>query len=159
MSSNIIPKTILLRGDPIGAEAAAGAANILPGMLLAVNSAGAVIPHGVSGGQASKLFAREEEYAGGGVETAYANGDRVPYWSCRSGDQVFAILADGHNVAVGDYLQSNGDGTLRPVVAASQSGTTPFAYTAAGIPVARAIQAVNTSGGATATARIKVEII
>lgn len=145
MSSNTTPKTILLRGDPLAGEGL-GAGVILPGHLLERDSGGTISVHSVAEGIASPMFAREEEYAGGGIDTAYADGDRIPYYIGRTGDQFYAILEDGHNVAVGALLESAGDGTLQLV------GT-------AGVAIVRALEAVNTAGGATATARIKVEVI
>lgn len=145
MSSGLTPKTIALRGDPLGSEAQ-GLGAITPGMLLAVNAAGQVIPHNVASGVCGALFAREEEYVGGGIDTPYASLDRVAYWCFRPGDWVYALLEDEQNVAVGAYLESNGAGALQPLTV----GT---------FPIARALEAVSTVGGAVAVARIKVEII
>ena len=156
MASNDTPKTVLLKGDPL-ADEATGAGAILPGHLLERDSAGTVSVHSVASGRAIPMFAREEEYVGGALETAYAAGDRIAYYIGRSGDQFYAILEDGHNVAIGAYLESAGDGTLQPVTPAAQD--TDSNVTFPGNAVVRAVQAVNTSGGAVATARIKVEVI
>ena len=145
MASNDTPKTILLRGERLALEGT-GSGAITPGHLLERDSAGTVSVHSSAAGRAVPLFAREEEYVGGGIDTAYATGDRIAFYACRTGDQVYAILEDGHNVAIGALLESAGDGTLQPV-------------TTDGEPVARALEAVNTSGGATATARIRVEVL
>lgn len=158
MPSNTSPKTILLLGEPMAGEGI-GAGAVIPGNLLERDSGGTVSVHSVAGAVATPLFAREEDYVGGAIDTAFASGDRIPFWYGRSGDQYYAWLADNFNVAIGALLESAGDGTLRPVTAAVQSGTTPFAYTAAGNAIARAVEAVNTTGGATAAARIKVEVI
>lgn len=145
MPSTTIPKTILLTGDPLAGEAL-GAGAITPGMLLERDSGGTVSVHSVAGAVAAAMFAREEEYVGGGIDTAYASGDRIPYYIGRSGDQFYAFLEDGQSVVIGENLESNGAGALQPI------GT-------AGSPVVRALEAVSTVGGAAAIARIKVEVI
>lgn len=145
MTSATTPKTILLRGDPLALEAV-GSGAITPGHLLERDSGGTVSVHSSAAGVASPMFAREEEYVGGGISTAYASGDTIPFYVGRKGDQFYAILADDVVVSVGELLESAGDGTLRPV-------------DTAGEPIVRALEAVNTSGGAVATSRIKVEVI
>jgi len=95
--------------------AAAGA--ITPGMLVELTSAGAVVAHNSAGENALIMFARENEYEGKGINDAYASGDKCHVWIPGRGDQVYAILADGENVAIGDFLESNGEGYLRKFVA------------------------------------------
>lgn len=96
-------------------EIAAGGA-ITPGMLLEVNSAGAVVAHNTAGDTALPMFAKEDEYQGKGINDAYASGDKCHVWIPGKGDQVYAILADGENVAIGDFLESNGEGFLQKLV-------------------------------------------
>jgi len=91
--------------------AAAGA--ITPGMLVELTSAGAVVAHNSAGDNALPMFAKEDEYQGKGVNDAYASGDKCHVWVPGRGDQVYAILADGQNVAIGDFLESNGEGFLQ----------------------------------------------
>lgn len=145
MASGDTPKTVLLKGDPLAQETN-GAGAIIPGHLLERDSGGTVSVHSVAGGRALPMFAREEEYVGGTIDTAYASGDRIPHYTGRAGDWFYAILADNVNAPIGAFLESAGDGTLRLA-------------TTGGFPIARAVQAVNTTGGATATARIKVEVL
>lgn len=145
MSSSNTPKTILLKGDPLAQENT-GAGAILPGHLLERDNTGTVSVHSVPGGRATGMFAREEEYTGGSIDTAYAAGDRIPHYTGRNGDWFYAWLADDQNAVIGSLLESAGDGTLRLL-------------TTDGHPVARAVQAVNTTGGSVATARIKVEVL
>lgn len=98
---------------------AAGA--ITPGMLLALNSSGYVIAHNAAGQNALPMFACEDELQGNGVDDAYASGDKVAVWIPNRGDVVQAILADGENVNIGDYLESNGAGYLQKHVADKES--------------------------------------
>lgn len=189
MPSNDTPKTVVLRGDPVSKEGTANAAGILPGHLLERMSTGNIRVHSTAGGmRPALLFARVEEYTGGGLDTAYASGDRIPMWSCRPGDEVYALVPAGAAaIAIGDMLESAGDGTLRKIanyLTDSSGGTANttvqsvsgaytqaevannFADVAAAINayktavsgVARALQAVDNSGGGSAV-RIKVEIV
>ena len=142
MASNTAPKTVLLKGQPAAYEAEAAGA-ITPGMLLLLNSSGKVIAHnGAAAVNVPALFARELEFAGGSLEEDYASGDLVPYWHCRPGDMVYALLEMGANVAVGALLESNGAGALQAVTA--------------GIAVVQAMEAVDATA---AIKRIKVRVI
>lgn len=153
------PHTILLKGYARSEEAVAAAgSNIKPGMLLQRTTAGTVQPHSTAKGAAVALFAREMDIAGGTIDDVYEDGDTVLMWSCEKGDEVYAWLVDEGNVAIGALLESAGDGSLRTQTAASQLGTGTYDYTPAGQPIARAMQAVNNTGG-TGPVRIKVEIL
>lgn len=156
--SSTTPKTILLRGDNAvhGEANAAADSDIVPGMLLATNADGEVLPHDVAGGAAQRRFAREASYVGGSIDDTFEDGDTVPFWDMNNGDWVYAWLADGAAaVAPGDLLQSAGDGTLEPL-GEGDAGAEPPVY--AGIAVAKAHEAVDNSGGAT-PARIRVEVL
>jgi hypothetical protein len=117
-------------------------------MLIALTSSLTVIPHGTAAGTGantpSPWFAREESYLGGSIDTNYASGDRVAYWDCKPGDQVYALLEASANVAAGVLLESNGAGALQAL--------------SSGAPVARTLEAVNNSGGGTPV-RIRVEVL
>ena len=134
-------------------EYAAGG-TIIPGMLIEENSDGNVIAHSGAGEFAEKIFALEDELQGKGIDDDYIAGDRVQCWIAGRGDQVYAILADGQNVAVGDILESDGNGALEKAVAETAS-----AATYPGSVVAVALEAVDTTNSAVATARIKVRVI
>lgn len=183
--SNAAPKIIALSGHPMRYEYVANAA-ITPGHLVEVMSTGKIRKHATAGGVSpSRWFADLEEYAGGTIDTAYAGGDQVPVLSCRPGDRVYATVAAGAAaIVIGDVLESAGDGSLRKAVnyltAASGTANTTvvdvtnsfvqatlndnFADVAAAINrvapgrVARALEAVDNSGGATEV-RIMVEVL
>ncbi len=88
-------------------------AAIIPGELIQLNSSGNVEVHDVAGGNSLHMFALEDELQGNGINDAYADGDQVQVWIPTRGDQVYAILADGEDVAIGDFLESNGSGELQ----------------------------------------------
>lgn len=138
------PHVILLSGEPERTyEALAGAA-ITPGMLIAKNATGAVIPHAGGTAAAAPLFAREMDLAGGTIDDAYETGDTVVYHHAQRGDRIYAFLADEGTSAIGGLLESAGGGALRPVTT--------------GVPVATALELVNNVGG-TGPVRLKVEVL
>ena len=145
------PSTILLKGSPIAKEGLADA-TIQPGMLLDVSGAGdafnprklRVGPHGTAGGNGPVHIARELEIAGGSIEDAYSEDDTVLYWTAKSGDEYYALLATGSETAPGTLLESAGNGAFREL--------------ASGVALARALETVDNDPG-TAMARVKVEII
>jgi hypothetical protein len=156
MASNTAPKTILLSGNPGCYEGVANAA-IRPGDLIEVMTTGKLRKHATAAGVASALFAREEEYVGGDIDTDYAANDQVAYWSAKKGDRFYAWLKNGENAALGAFLESGGNGSLQVTTHGTGSATTAAAW-----PVARALEAVDNSGGGTgpnSTARIKVEVL
>jgi ABC-type branched-subunit amino acid transport system substrate-binding protein len=144
MTSSTAPKTVLLKGSPLHSERAAKTGEaIKPGMLLEIHSDGTVKKHATAAGQAARRFAREADYVGGAIDDVYDDGENVCIYDCKPGDQIYAWLKAGQNVAKGVYLESAGNGSLRDV------GTT-------GYVVAQALEAVNANGGV--DARIKVEV-
>jgi len=88
-------------------------AALSPGHLLEMNSDGEVLKHATAAGECVRMFAKENELEGETVDDAYAAGDAVQVVFPRAGDVVHARLANGQTVVKGDYLSSNGDGTLK----------------------------------------------
>jgi len=102
---------------PVRDEAIANAA-ITPGHLIELMSTGKVKVHATAGGPVKgAFFAVEDELQGNEIGTAYSSGDLVQYNHFRAGDRVYALLANGNNVAIGDLLESAGDGTLQKWIA------------------------------------------
>lgn len=115
---------------------------ITPGML--VNHAGAadgLLPH--------KRFALENDLIGRGINDNYAVGEVVQVGVCNHGVEVWALLANTENAAVGDRLVSNAAGTLE-VIALAQ---TPLEEVRV---VGFALEALNNTSGA--PARILIEV-
>jgi hypothetical protein len=82
-------------------------AAITPGMLLQLNSDGEIQAHATASGNAFPMFACEDELQGKGIDDAYEAGDVVQVWIPGRGDQVNAIIANGENIHVGDWLSSS----------------------------------------------------
>lgn len=108
--------------DVIEEHVAAAAIN--PGALIEITSLDKVQKHATAAGNAIPMFALEDELQGKGIDEAYALGDPVQCWIPNRGDVVYAILADEQNIAIGDLLVSNGDGTLKKYVSSDDSSYT-----------------------------------
>lgn len=147
----VSPKKIILKGDPIYKERPLKALDnydngkIMPGMLCEYDGI-YVKPHATADGFASAIFAVELAIReGADINTLYdQDGETVELAFCRPGDEVYALLDIGENVAAGALLNSGGNGHLDSTVST--------------YPVARALEAVNNSAG-TAAARIRVEVL
>lgn len=148
-----MPNTILLKGRGIRKERISGAA-INPGHLVEVNTANNVVVHSAAASSAAAAFAIENELFGKTINDALTSGDQVVFEYMPTGAEIYARLAaSAPAVVIGDYLESAGDGTLRKVAvdAATDQGQRNAV-------VARAIEAVDNSGGGTEVF-IRVEIV
>jgi hypothetical protein len=139
--------------DVIDEYIAAGA--ITPGHLLQIDSAGKVVVHATAGGNQTPLIALEDELWGKTIDDAFASGDPVQVWTAQRGEVAYMLLKDGENVAIGDYLESAGDGTLQKHVADSTGDILT------NVLVGMATEAVDMSGssGEDPSGRIKVRIV
>jgi hypothetical protein len=108
-------KSIILKcnsGMPAQIERVPGAV-FYPGHLIYLASTNKVAKHAVSGGSvAPTMFAVEDAFQGKTLDDAFAITGRAVCWIPQKGDEVYAILADGQTIVIGDKLESNGDGTL-----------------------------------------------
>lgn len=119
-------------------------AAITPGMLIELISTNKVRAHATSDGAAApKQFACEDELQGNTIDTAYSADNPVQVWTPQPGDEVYAILVDGENVAIGDKLVSNGDGNLKKREGAS-SGEIPHSIIGTAL---EAVDLSDSSGG------------
>lgn len=156
--ASLTPNTIVLKGRGIQKEAPAGAA-VTPGEMIEIGTNGKAVVHSTAKGVTSPSFAKEYELIGREITVAYALDENLIYETLPPGAEVYALVAAAAvAIVIGDYLESAGDGTLRKQTPFSQSGSTPFAVTTEGHAIARAIEAVDNSGGGS-EARIKVEIV
>jgi len=96
-------------------------AGITPGMLIEETAAGEVQVHSTSGGNAIPMFALENELEGQGITDAYEADDPVQCWFPQRGDQVYAYLAGDETAVIGDFLESDGAGSLKVHVADVES--------------------------------------
>lgn len=142
-----VPKTILLKGafrDNYDEGTAGG--TITPGHLLKLSSTLTLVVHATSGGFGESLFAIEDALQGKLISDNYTSGNLVRYIKAQPGMELYCLLpAAAAAVTKGDYLISNGDGTL-----IKTTGTPSKIF-------ATALETVNNSGGGT-PARIKVRI-
>lgn len=135
-------------------EEMVAAAAITPGHLVEMDSDGKAAVHSDEDQNALPMFALEDELQGETITDAYSENDQVPVWIPTRGDQVYAILAESENVAIGDFLSSAGDGTLKKHVEDAESAGLLTVYGKQ--IIGQAIEAVHADG---ATARIKVRIV
>lgn len=156
------PKTIILKGreNAVRDERPAGGA-ITPGHLVVMNSSGNFVVHNVAKGRAQRTFAVEYENllpnktSAGGIDDAYGSGDLVQAETVQPGAWVYALVAASATaITKGALLESAGDGTLKLV----SDFTDAEIDSIGGGSIARALEAVDNSGGAT-PARIRVEIL
>lgn len=90
------------------------AGTITPGMLVKRTSADAVVVHSTAGGAVNPLFAIEDEQQGNDIADNYSSGELVKLWKPTPGDQVYAFgPTSGNTIAIGDFLESAGNGKLR----------------------------------------------
>ena len=125
---------------------------ITPGHLLEMDSNGKCLKHNVAGGNCYPMFALEDELQGKGVTDAYASGDPVQVWIPNTGDIVRGVLTTSQTIVIGDWLQSNGDGTLKKWTLAASGGIIEYPR----VLVGRAAEAKTTTG---TVGLIKVRIV
>lgn len=129
-------------------------AAITPGMLIEIMSTDKVRAHATSEGNVLPMFALESDLEGEDITDAYAADDQVQCWIPQRGDEVYALIADGQNIVIGDFLVSNGDGYLKEYTTEVQSDAEMSLQI-----VGQAIAAVNTSDSAVATSRVKIRVV
>lgn len=132
------------------------AAAITPGHLVELASTGKVQVHSSAGENTLPMFAVEDELQGNGIADAYSADDQVQVWIPTRGDQVYGLLANGQNVAIGAFLESAGDGTLQEH---TPDGSSVTIYSNQIVGVALEAVDMSDSSGADPSGRIKVRII
>ena len=102
---------------------------IIPGMLVEQTPAAATIrTHRTASGPQIPMFALEDELQGKGIDDTYASGDKVQVWIAGRGDNVNALLKDEQNIAIGDLLESDGEGRLQKHTSAYGDSSTYIYY-------------------------------
>lgn len=117
-------------------------AAITPGHLCERTATGAK-KHATAGGTQDWLIALENTDEGEGIATALAADEEARFWTPQRGDKAYMLLADGETAAIGNYLESYGDGTLRVVDTDASAGEIALQSI-----VGRAETAVDMSGSA-----------
>jgi hypothetical protein len=127
-------------------ELTATAVAITPGALLERTSAGLVQACTATTGAVLPMFALEDELQGKGIDDNYAVSAQIQCWIPGRGDMVYALLEDGEDVEIGEFMESAGNGKLQVLTT--------------GQPIAVAVEAVDDSGSSgTDTGRIIVQIV
>jgi hypothetical protein len=105
-----------------------------PGMLMEPNSDGTFSPHSTAAGDVTlPYFLLEQTETGLGIDDVIPDGSTGKLYTPSFGDKLYCWLKTGNNVAVGDALESAGDGTLQKLTT--------------GTKVAEAVEAVNNTSG------------
>ena len=131
------------------------AAVITPGALLEITSTGAVKEHATAAGKHAFLFALEDELQGKGIDDDYVADDQVQVWVAGRGDIVNALLEDESTIAIGDFVESNGDGKVQAV-----SGSYPIGVALEAVDLSTLPEGSESSaGGLYYNPRILIQII
>jgi hypothetical protein len=113
--------TIIAKGKGVRMERLAGGA-ITPGHLVMLNSDNEFVVHATARQRAAPIFAIEQELFGRDLDSAYAENDHTLAEFCTPGMEVYAVFAAAsHTIAIGELLESAGDGTLRELTALTDS--------------------------------------
>jgi hypothetical protein len=106
--------TIRLRTKAAEYEEFTGRVALMPGMLLAEQADGTVIPHPVAGGKAERLIAVEDALQGHTIFDTYNPGDTVLCWIGLFGDDFFMYVASGAaQINAGQGVTSDGAGGVK----------------------------------------------
>lgn len=145
------PHTIRLSGIETVINDLAASEAITPGHLVELASASAGVNKWRKNSSATNItpmfVALNQEELNLGIDTACAAGDLIPVGVLEPGDKFYGLLPSGQNIANGDLLQSNGDGTLKAATAATAAAN-----------VAR-FQALDNIGAITVQTRVRVQVI
>jgi len=151
MNSVIVKDYLHVQVDYNAAEA------LTPGHLVELASATTVQNHSTQYGNAAKMFVIEDAVIGAGLSTDIVILEQARVWIPTSGDVVNAVLAINQVIAVGDFLASNGDGTLTKHVPESSDYYEATDVTVKPLQiVGMAIEEVTTTS---AVARLQVMIV
>lgn len=143
---------IQLKGSSRYDEGRAGV-SFLPGKLIRLDSSNELRPHNVEGGRGQTMFAIEDALQGRTINDACDSGaDGVPYILPVPGDEVFAYIAAGEDLDVGDELVSDGLGNLIAVSSVSSGAAVQKVY-------AQVMDAIDLSGSGAVASRTRVRIV
>lgn len=149
-------KKVFVKGTPEREEFTAGG-TITPGQLLEIDSSDNVIVHNSAGQNVYSLFALENDIEGDDIDDDYASGEQVQCAWASPGHIVNALIKDGENIAIGDWLESDGTGDLAEHAADDSTSTN---YTNQIVGIAReALDLSDSSGADPSSRRCLVQII
>lgn len=150
-------KTITIMGDPVVKELTATAVAIYPGYLLERTSTGLVQAHSNAGQNAAAMFALEDDAQGKEIADAYAVSAKIHCGVFRPGDEVLAVLKDGENIAIGDFVESAGDGQVQKH-SASSAGAVEYPEAIVGVAL-ETLDLSTSASEALADRRLRIEIV
>ncbi len=104
-------RTIVQKGNGRYSEMLSTAVTILPGSLLELASATTVQAQSVAeaaGTYPDKMIAVENSLVGAEVTTVWPVSSQVHIYHAQSGDELYMIIGDGEDIAVGDFLTADG---------------------------------------------------
>jgi hypothetical protein len=130
------------KGPYVYEEYKANSALIYPGYLVKVDSNGEVAPHAAAGGFAEAIFAMEDVLQGRDDSTIYADNSIVACIIPHKGSVIRAMIKAGETIEIGEFLKSNGDGTLVSAGAEVGSGQETYEHV-----LAVAVEANDLSAG------------
>lgn len=119
------------------------AEGITPGSLIELNSDDKFQNHATAGGTVFPCFALVDVWQGNKYDDDYSTGDECFGWYPTPGDIVENAILNGNstNIAIGDPLESVGNGRLRKSEESSE-GTSSYSQNIVGF----ALEAVTTDG-------------
>ena len=108
-------RTIHQWGKPRRVEGLASTSTIYPGHLVEMTSAALDTwkLRATAAGKNEKAVAIEDDLQGNPVATAYTANNRIQVNIYRSGEECIVRVANGENIAKGDKLIANSDGTVK----------------------------------------------
>lgn len=106
-------KRIQLAGKYRHIERPAGDDEMLPGMLVTIDSDDEFVKHSSSAGFVIPMFLVEDALQGNTVDDKYDEDEEASATIPARGAEVWALLSAGEDFERGDVVESNGDGTLK----------------------------------------------
>lgn len=139
-----VNRVVILQGEPIYNEQFKASAAITPGDLVEVNlpNPGECRRHASAAANAEPIFADARMEMGKTIDDDYAIGDYVKLAFCKKGMKVNGFVPTGENLDGTEFLESNGDGSLKALAA--------DAATDQGQRVSAIGKSAESTGGATA---------
>lgn len=117
-------------------ELKATAVQIYPGYLVErTSTAGQCQAHSSAGQNAQTMFALEDELQGKEIGDAYAVSATIQCGVFSPGDEVLVVLKEDEDIAIGDFVESAGDGTVQEH-SASSAGAVEYPEAILGVAIA-----------------------
>lgn len=156
--AKVNPNTVLLHGPSILWDADQGdavgtyraSAVITPGMIIELHDNSGVAawrPNASATEQVSLAVALDRPENNDTIDTDYEIGDTIKAAWLSPGAVIFALIPSGQDIAIVDYLQSNGDGKLKEATATTATAN-----------VAK-FQSLDAPGSVTIDTRLRVVVI